>query len=81
MSRRPSPARSFSPVGAIRDDYKDQWNHLVSTLLSSDMHWSCYRPREGGLLVSESPVCLSGVVGPPPEDVPPGFFDHGVGIG
>ncbi|MEU3879796.1 hypothetical protein [Streptomyces californicus] len=45
------------------------------------MHWSCYRPRKGGLLVSENPVCLSGVVVPPPEDVPPGFFDHGVGIG
>lgn len=61
--------------------YKDQWNHLVSTLLSSDMHWSCYRPRKGGLLVGDNPVCFSGVVGPPPEDVPPGYFDHGVGVG
>lgn len=61
--------------------YKDQWNHLVATLLSSDMHWSCYRPRGGGLLVGDNPVCFSGVVGTPPEGVPPGFFDHGVGTG
>ncbi|WP_374230049.1 hypothetical protein [Streptomyces sp. OfavH-34-F] len=61
--------------------HKDQWNHLVSTLLSSDMHWSCYRPRKGGLLVGDNPVCFSGLVGPPPEDVPPGYFDHGVVVG
>ncbi|MFJ2094663.1 DUF4238 domain-containing protein [Streptomyces sp. NPDC087901] len=61
--------------------YKDRWNPLVSTLLSSSMHWSSYRPRGGGLLVSDNSVCLSGVVGTPPEDVPPAFFDHGVGIG
>ncbi|QUW78510.1 DUF4238 domain-containing protein [Streptomyces mirabilis] len=61
--------------------YKDQWNHLVSTLLASDMYWSCYRPRDGGLLVSDNPVCFSGVVGPPPPGIPVGFFDHGVGTG
>ncbi|MFF3418451.1 hypothetical protein ACFYW9_27660 [Streptomyces sp. NPDC002698] len=55
--------------------YKDQWNHLVSTLLSSDLYWSCYRPRGGGLLVSDNPVCFSGVVGrrrprfPPPSSI------------
>ncbi|RPK82123.1 DUF4238 domain-containing protein [Streptomyces sp. ADI98-10] len=76
--------RVIDPWRLRHDDdayYKDQWNHLVSTLLSSDMHWSCYRPRKGGLLVGDNPVCFSGVVGPPPEGVPPGFFDHGVGIG
>ncbi|MGP3749893.1 DUF4238 domain-containing protein [Streptomyces sp. IBSNAI001] len=61
--------------------YKDQWNPLASTLLSSSMHWSCYRPRGGGLLVGDNSVCFSGVVGTPPEDVPPAFFDHGVGVG
>ncbi|MEU6639571.1 DUF4238 domain-containing protein [Streptomyces rochei] len=61
--------------------YKDQWNHLVSVLLSSDMHWSCYRPRGGGLVVSDNPLCMSGIVGTPPADIPAGFFDHGVGIG
>ncbi|MFJ7255691.1 hypothetical protein ACIQWV_24625 [Streptomyces sp. NPDC098085] len=61
--------------------YKDHWNHLVSTLLSSNMHWSCYRPRRGGLLVGDNPVCFSGVVGTPPEDIPPAFFDHAVGTG
>ena len=61
--------------------YKDQWNHLVSTLLSSDMHWSCYRPRGGGLLVSDNPVCFSGVVGTAPPEIPAAFFDHGVGTG
>ncbi|MFJ7200893.1 MULTISPECIES: DUF4238 domain-containing protein [unclassified Streptomyces] len=61
--------------------YKDQWNYLVSTLLSSSMHWSCYRPRGGGLLVGDNSVCFSGVVGTPPEDIPPALFDHGVGIG
>lgn len=61
--------------------YKDQWNHLVATLLTSDLHWSCYRPRGGGLLVGDNTVCLSGVVGPPPPDIPRGFFDHGVGMG
>ncbi|MER8088460.1 hypothetical protein ABTZ57_25935 [Streptomyces sp. NPDC094048] len=61
--------------------YKDHWNHLVSTLLSSNMHWSCYRPRRGGLLVGDNPVCFSGVVGTPPEDIPPAFFDHAVRTG
>ncbi|MGW7260633.1 DUF4238 domain-containing protein [Streptomyces sp. NPDC054834] len=61
--------------------YKDQWNHLVSTLLSSDMHWSCYRPRGGGLLVSDNPVCFSGVVGTAPPEIPAAVFDHGVGTG
>ncbi|MBQ0855692.1 DUF4238 domain-containing protein (plasmid) [Streptomyces sp. BH-SS-21] len=61
--------------------YKDQWNNLVSTLLSSEMYWSSYRPRSGGLLVSDNPVCFSGIVGTPPPDIPRGYFDHGVGIG
>ncbi|MFD9605123.1 hypothetical protein [Streptomyces sp. NPDC059970] len=61
--------------------YKDQWNHLVYTLLSSDMHWSCYRPRSGGLLVSDNPLCFSGVVGTPPPGLPAAFFDHGVQTG
>ncbi|AKZ56672.1 hypothetical protein SAM23877_3627 [Streptomyces ambofaciens ATCC 23877] len=61
--------------------YKDQWNPLVSVLLSRDMHWACYRPRGGGLIVSDNPLCMSGVVGTPPTGVPAGFFDHGVGIG
>ncbi|CAL9637050.1 DUF4238 domain-containing protein [Streptomyces sp. enrichment culture] len=69
----------------VRNDedayYKDQWNHLVSTLLDSSMHWSCYRPRGGGLLVGDNSVCFSGVVGTPPENIPPAVFDHGVGIG
>jgi hypothetical protein len=75
--------RVIEPWRLRNDDdayYKDQWNHLAHTLLDSDMHWSCYRPRRGGLLVSDNPVCLSGVVGPPPE-IPPAFFDHGVGLG
>jgi hypothetical protein len=42
--------------------YKDQWNHLAHTLLADNMYWSCYRPRGGGLLVSDNPVCLSGVL-------------------
>ncbi|MGW4756174.1 DUF4238 domain-containing protein [Streptomyces chartreusis] len=62
-------------------DYKDQWNHLVSVLLSSDMHWACYRPRGGGLIVSDNPLCMSGSVGTPTPGIPAGFFDHGVGIG
>ncbi|MGW5256633.1 DUF4238 domain-containing protein [Streptomyces sp. NPDC004012] len=74
----------ISPWLVRNDDdayYKDRWNHLVSTLPSSDMHWSCYRPRGGGLLVSDNPVCFSGVVGTAPPEIPAAFFDHGVGTG
>lgn len=62
-------------------NYKDQWNSLVSTLLSGDMNWSCYRPRRGGLLVGDNAICFSGVVGTPPPGVPPAVFDHGVMTG
>lgn len=69
----------------LRDDddahYEDQWNALVCTLLADDMHWSSYRPRGGGLLVSDNLVCFSGVVGTPPSGMPVGFFDHGIGTG
>ncbi len=61
-------------------DFKDKWNALVAVLLMGT-HWSCYRPRQGGLLVSDNLVCLSGVVGEPPADVPPAFFGHGVRVG
>lgn len=37
--------------------------------------------RGGGLIVSDNPLCMSGIVGTPTPGVPTGFFDHGVGIG
>ncbi|MFJ4668899.1 DUF4238 domain-containing protein [Kitasatospora purpeofusca] len=60
---------------------KDRWNHLVSIVLGSNMHWSCYRPTWGGLVTSDTTVCFSGITGTPPADIPVGFFDHGVGAG
>ncbi|WP_157876822.1 DUF4238 domain-containing protein [Streptomyces graminilatus] len=60
---------------------KDRWNFLVSILLGTDMHWSCYRPQGGGLIVSDNIVCFSGPAVPPPAGVPRGFFDHGIGAG
>ncbi|WP_030618269.1 DUF4238 domain-containing protein [Streptomyces fulvoviolaceus] len=58
---------------------KERWNYLVSLLAS--MHWSCYRPRAGGLLVGDNVVCFSGYVGSDPPSLPPGVYDHGVGAG
>ncbi|MCX5327841.1 DUF4238 domain-containing protein [Streptomyces sp. NBC_00140] len=78
-------SRSVIEPWHLRNDddahYKNQWNPLAYALLASDMHWSCYRPRGGGLLVSDNPVCLSGVVGTPPPGIPVGFFNHGVATG
>ena len=58
---------------------KDQFNYLVSVL--AGMHWSCYRPRTGGLLVGDNIVCFSGYAGSDPPSLPPGVYDHGVGAG
>jgi uncharacterized protein DUF4238 len=58
---------------------KERWNFLVSALMAMD--WSCYRPRTGGLLVSDNVVCFSGYAGSEPPTLPLGFFDHGVGAG
>ncbi|MFD3381936.1 MULTISPECIES: hypothetical protein [unclassified Streptomyces] len=58
---------------------KDQFNYLVSVL--AGMHWSCYRPRAGGLLVGDNIVCFSGYAGSDPPSLPPGVYDHGVGAG
>ncbi|MFG2698842.1 DUF4238 domain-containing protein [Kitasatospora sp. NPDC048407] len=70
----------------LRDDddapFKDRWNALVAFLLAgADMHWTCYRPRNGGLVVGDNLVCFSGIVGEPPLYIPPKFFDHGVQVG
>lgn len=67
----------------VRDDDgaepKERYSYLVGLLLSRQ--WSCYRPRGGGLLVGDSTICFSGYAGSQPPQVPPGFFDHGVGCG
>jgi len=67
----------------VRDDDdaepKERFNYLVGAL--SGRHWSCYRPRAGGLLVGDSTICFSGYAGSQPPRVPPAFFDHGVGCG
>ena len=60
-------------------DPEERFNYLVEVLLGRQ--WSCYRPRGGGLLVGDSTICFSGYVGRKPPQVPPGFFDHGVGCG
>ncbi|MEU5383225.1 DUF4238 domain-containing protein [Kitasatospora cineracea] len=60
---------------------KDQWNFLVSVLLSGAMHWSCYRPRAGGLIVGDNVPCFSGYADTPPPGIPPAWLDHGVGVG
>ncbi|SFN48200.1 Protein of unknown function [Actinomadura madurae] len=70
---------------AIRDDPqarpKDTWNPLVSELLSSEMNWSCYRPRGMPLIVSDTSVCFSGARDGFTADVPAAYLDHGVGAG
>ncbi|WP_331732243.1 DUF4238 domain-containing protein [Streptomyces sp. NBC_00989] len=71
----------ISPWSMRHEDVrpKERFNFLVSVL--AGMHWSCYRPRAGGLLVGDNVVCLSGYAGSDPPSVPLGWFDHGVGAG
>lgn len=67
----------------VRDDDDaapdERFNYIVGVLLSR--HWSCYRPRAGGLLVGDCTLCFSGYAGSDPPPLPPGYFDHGVGCG
>ncbi|WP_084369808.1 DUF4238 domain-containing protein [Microbispora sp. ATCC PTA-5024] len=60
---------------------KERWNYLASTLLSDDMHWSCFRPRHAPLIVSDTSVCFSGAREGFEPDIPIAFLDHGVGAG
>ncbi|MFD9503035.1 DUF4238 domain-containing protein [Streptomyces sp. NPDC060035] len=61
-------------------EFKDRWNALVALLLMGT-HWSCYRPQQGGLLVGDNLVCLSGSTGSTSQDIPRAFLDHGIGVG
>ncbi|MGW1976661.1 DUF4238 domain-containing protein [Streptomyces sp. NPDC001889] len=70
----------------MRDDpdaeFDDVWNGIVALLLMGGTHWSCYRPRQGGLLVGDNLVCFSGAIASTaPADTPRPFLDHGVGVG
>ncbi|XVQ15124.1 DUF4238 domain-containing protein [Spirillospora sp. CA-255316] len=77
-------ASVLTPWEMRNDQYarpKDSWNHLVSVLLRSGMHWSCYRPHGIPLIVSDTSVCFSGARDGFNAELPAAFLDHGVGAG
>ncbi|MEV4807929.1 DUF4238 domain-containing protein [Nonomuraea sp. NPDC049421] len=61
--------------------YKDAWNNLVAILTSPDMHWSCYRPKNPSLIVSDASICFSGARDGFVPEIPSKFLDHGIGAG
>jgi hypothetical protein len=68
---------------AARDDPharpKERWDNVVAELLQLD--WRLRQFRTPALLISDTPVCLSGIVDAGTLEVPEVWTQHGIGVG